>query len=366
MNNATRWSLLLLLGISSSAYALPPPDAVVSLWQSSLQFLGMVAVFFAGAALAVRQFFAQYIVGWKRKVLYAISALLLILLALGLFLYSKQSAARVIPPPLSIENVINLEKDQRIRAWKLQTLHEMEQEANATRLRKHLPPVTFAAIYSEDPEVFANNLRAEPKRYYVLDIREDAEREKFSIPYDATFRYGDLVHGIMPQQLPKDKVIMVLCHSGLRGYLGANFIQQSLFNQNDFDKSHIVYMQGGLAEWNARKLPVKGTADYKATYYPLLDKAKAQAADAVKIQVDADGVAAVKLAQSIRLPYETASSSDLQPLFQATQQRPAVLVCKTYGGCFHTGNLAYLIEQHGGKISGIYDETNSFMEGLYQ
>jgi rhodanese-related sulfurtransferase len=352
----------LLLLSSGAAHAIPPPEVVVSLWQSVLQLLGIAAVFVGGALFTVRQFFAQYIVGWKRTLFYTLLLAVIVVLLGWLLLYSSSSYAYV--PPESIDTVISKEKDARIRAWKLQTMREMEQEANATRLRKHLPAMSFHALYSEDPNDFAVNLKNLPKHYYVLDVREESERAKFSIPYDASFRYGDLVQGIMPQNLPKDKTIMVLCHSGLRGYLAANFIQQALFK--DANKRSVMYLQGGLAEWHVRKLPITGNADYKAKPYPLLKKAMVKQSTARNIQVDADGVEAVKLPNLMRLPYETASTADLQPALQSAKIRPVVLVCKTYSGCFHTGNLAYLIEQQGGKVAGIYDETGTFMRGLQQ
>lgn len=354
--------LVFLLLCSGAAHAIPPPDVVASLWQSLLQMLGMAAVFLGGVLLTVRQFFAQYLLGWKRTAFYALLVVVVLILLGWVVFYTPPSHAYV--PPEPIETVLNKEKDARIRAWKLQTEREMEQEANATRVRKHLPVVTFHALYSRDPEDFAADMQHQPEQYHVLDVREESERASFSIPHDATFRYGDLVQGIMPPDLPRDKTIMVLCHSGLRGYLAANFIQQALFR--DEPKSRVMYLQGGLAAWNARGLPVTGEAEYKVKAYPLLDKAQVQAGKAQLVQVDADGTAALSLPGLLHLPYETASTADLDPVLQAASSRATVLVCRTYGGCFHTSNLAYLIEQQGGKIVGIYDETGSFMRGLQQ
>ena len=54
---------LSLFLISLPAHAIPPPDVVISLWQSVLQFMGVASVFIGGAILSVRQFFGHYIEG---------------------------------------------------------------------------------------------------------------------------------------------------------------------------------------------------------------------------------------------------------------------------------------------------------------
>ena len=61
---------LSLFLISLPAHAIPPPDVVISLWHTVLQFIGVASVFIGGAILSVRQFFGHYIIGWKRTVFY--------------------------------------------------------------------------------------------------------------------------------------------------------------------------------------------------------------------------------------------------------------------------------------------------------
>ncbi len=45
---------------TSAAHAIPPPDALISIWQSALQMLGVASVFMAGAYFSVKQFFSAY------------------------------------------------------------------------------------------------------------------------------------------------------------------------------------------------------------------------------------------------------------------------------------------------------------------
>ena len=52
---------------TSMAHAIPPPDALISIWQSALQVLGVASVFMAGAYFSVKQFFSAYFAGWHRS-----------------------------------------------------------------------------------------------------------------------------------------------------------------------------------------------------------------------------------------------------------------------------------------------------------
>ncbi len=355
-----RWSLLCLLMLAAMpAYAIPPPDVVLSLWQSVLQLLGVVSVFLAGGFFAMRQFFSQYVVGWKRKLFY-----LWVVAAVGVMAWLLVSPALAASPnapvkgeSLPIETVIGRDHDTWVRDWKLQTVHEMQNELNTTRARKRLPKVAFQTIESFSPPALADLLKTRAGELYLLDMREPLELSRFSIPHQAVFRYGDLAQDIVPV-LPADKMVVVLCHSGLRGYLAANLLKQA-------GHPRVAFLQGGLAQWTKDGLPFKGNADYKVQPRPLFNKAQATQFQRLKVQVDPDGTLAVKLPGLLQLPYETASTRDLQPVLQAARQQPVLLVCSTYGGCFHSNNLAWLIEQQGGKVAGIYDASGQQMHNFF-
>lgn len=353
---------LCLLLFASPAFAIPPPDVVASLWQSILQMLGVVSVFLAGAWIAARQFLMQHAPILKRKMVF-IPVLVVLLILSGfaispLFAASSSSAMNPIKGELlPIETVIKREQDKWVRDWKLKTVHEMEQEAKLTRTAIHLPLVNYQDIQSFTPQALQELLASRGNELYILDIREAMEQSKFSIRYDAVFRYGDLVHDILPKNLPKDRMIVVLCHSGLRGYMGAQFLKHAGFAQ-------VSFLQGGLAAWSKQGLPVTGKVDFKVKAPLQPSKQQALAMDAYKVQVDPAGSAAMKIPNLVQLPYETASTADLQPVLTASKTKPVLIVCKEYGGCFQGLNLIWLIEQQGGKVAGLYDETGQHLRGL--
>lgn len=351
--------LLPLLLCASPAFAIPPPDMVASLWQTILQMIGVASVFLAGAWVAARQFLSQHAPILKRKIVFI--PILIGLLILSGFAISPLLAATTTEPIkgelLPIETVVQREKDTWVRDWKLKTVHEMENQARLTRATKHLPVVQYQTIQSFTPKALQNLLKTRGKDLYILDIREGMELSKFSIRHDAVFRYGDLVHDLVPKDLPKDRMIVVLCHSGLRGYMGAQFLKHTGFEQ-------VAFLQGGLAAWNQQGLPVVGSADFKVKAPSQPSRKEALTMDAYKVQVDPAGSSAMKLPNLVQLPYETAATTDLQPLLTISKTKPVLVVCKEYGGCFQGLNLIWLIEQQGGKVAGLYDETGQHLHGL--
>ena len=353
---------LSILLLSLPAQAIPPPEAVISIWQSLLQFLGVASVFVGGAILSMRQFFGMYIVGWRRAAFY-IALSIIFVWVLWLLLGGQVAKAKPARPVLgelvSMNELIKREESDWIRKWKLETVDEMKHELNLARESRNLSKHEFGLVPSFSPTHLHQLVKTQRQQLYILDIREEFERSRFGIPVNGSARYGDIAGDIIPAHLPKNTVIVVLCHSGLRGYFGASLLQQKGY-------SKAAFLQGGLAAWNAQKLPIRGESEYSAKKRWLPNEKEAQKLDALKIQVDAEGSKLVEgIPSLIKLPYETATTKDLENLLLVSSSLPILLVCNTYGGCFHSTNMAWLIEDKGGKVAAIYDETGDYAKGFF-
>lgn len=391
MSTPTYLSLVLVLFISLSlqpAYAIPPPDALMSLWQSALQLLGMLSVLLAGAILTVRQFFAHYLIGWKRYA--ALSVLIISTLGLGAWWISNTTTAVPVqaantvsssipaaPLPvanitttqpsnpslpkgekLAIAEILKREPDEYVRNWKIQTLNEMQQEAQLARKAAQLPTLKSVLIESFTPQALEQALKKERTQFYLLDVREDYERSQFSIKHDAIARYGDLVHDAIPSNLPRNQLIILLCHSGIRGYIAANALVAKGY-------TNVAFLQGGMAAWNAAKLPVNGNANYdlqpKSLKILSPKQFKALTDKSFIIQIDTNATLVKGIKNLNQLPFETASNAMLQKIYQQAGNKPIALVCNTYGGCFHGLNLSYLLKQAGKQYMGIYDDSKQWL-----
>jgi rhodanese-related sulfurtransferase len=354
---------LITLLISTSAHAIPPPDAVISIWQSLLQFLGVASVFIGGAIFSVRQFFGHYIVGWKRTAFY-VSLAIGFAGILWLMLGSQIAKADTVKPIaqgelIPIQTLIKREKADWVRKWLSKTVVEMQQELNLAREHSRLKKLSFGTVHSFSPKALNQLVQSNNKDIYVLDIREENERSRFGIRADGIARYGDLVHNVMPKNIPENVAVVVLCHSGLRGYLGASLLKNAGIK-------HVAFLQGGLSAWSKQGFDVHGDPEYKAKKRWLLSKKEARKVTGLAVQVDPEGSTAIKgLSNLLQLPYETAATSAIKPIIKASKQQAVLLACNTYSGCFHSTNLAWLIEKNGGKVLGIYDVTGDFMSQFF-
>ena len=348
--------------LSLPVHAIPPPEAVISLWQSLLQFLGVASVFIGAALLSMRQFFGMYIVGWKRVAFYLSLGVIfawLLWFLLGDQIAKAKPARQIQGELLPITELLKREDDDWIREWKLATTEEMKMELSLARHARGLPKPTFGVVQSFTAQRLNQLVKTQRKHIYLLDIREEFERSRFGIPVNGAARYGDIAGNIIPANLPKNTVIVVLCHSGLRGYFGASLLQAAGY-------SRVAFLQGGLAEWNKQKLPMHGAPDYTAKKRWLPSEKEAVALKALKLQVDSEGAEVMTgVPGLIRFPYETATSKEVADILKRANKMPILLACNTYGGCFQSTNMAWLIEHKGGKVAGIYDETGEHMENFF-
>jgi len=77
---------------------------------------------------------------------------------------------------------------------------------------------------------------------FLLDIREDYEREAASIPSEHV-PMGEVAE--KASSFPKEKEIIVICRSGRRAIPVADLLE------NEFSFPHVTILEGGLLGWKA-------------------------------------------------------------------------------------------------------------------
>ncbi len=95
---------------------------------------------------------------------------------------------------------------------------------------------------------FAAELLSSPQPPQVIDVRAPREREQKYIAGSLGVPLNHLVEKL--ETLPKDRRLLVYCAGGYRSSIAASLLQR-----NGFD--HVSEIAGGIAGWEAAKLPVQ-------------------------------------------------------------------------------------------------------------
>ncbi len=82
---------------------------------------------------------------------------------------------------------------------------------------------------------------------FILDVREPAEWADYHIPGSTLIPLGTLPDRLT--ELPRDREIVVVCHSGNRSARGRDILRNAGFTQ-------VTSLSGGLLKWQDRNLPL--------------------------------------------------------------------------------------------------------------
>ena len=82
---------------------------------------------------------------------------------------------------------------------------------------------------------------------FVLDVREPSEFAAGHIAGATLIPLGELAS--RTSEVPHDKTVLVVCHSGNRSAQGRDILRQAGF-------TNVTSMAGGMTDWSAAGLPV--------------------------------------------------------------------------------------------------------------
>jgi rhodanese-related sulfurtransferase len=81
----------------------------------------------------------------------------------------------------------------------------------------------------------------------LIDVRQPEEWVQGHVPGSALIPIDDLPSRL--RELPRDRTIVVVCHSGKRSRFGRDVLLKAGFTQ-------VASMSGGLAQWEAQGQPI--------------------------------------------------------------------------------------------------------------
>ena len=91
------------------------------------------------------------------------------------------------------------------------------------------------------PEAVAERLRTHPEAVVLLDVREPYERELAVIEPSVHIPMQELPYRL--EEVPKDKEVIIYCHSGMRSMLVAGFLAGRGWGS-------VANLSGGIDAWS--------------------------------------------------------------------------------------------------------------------
>lgn len=86
------------------------------------------------------------------------------------------------------------------------------------------------------------------KSAYFVDVREQSEWDSFHIPNTTLIPLGQLTQRL--NEIPKDKLVVVVCRTGHRSAQGRDILKQAGF-------TNVTSMAGGVTAWQTQGLPIE-------------------------------------------------------------------------------------------------------------
>lgn len=97
-----------------------------------------------------------------------------------------------------------------------------------------------------DPETVAQKIQARPDSVVLLDVREHDERAIAVISPSLHIPIGQVPDRL--DEIPKDREVVVYCHSGARSMMVAGFLEGNGFRL-------VANLSGGIDAWSVRVDP---------------------------------------------------------------------------------------------------------------
>ncbi|MEI7426266.1 MAG: rhodanese-like domain-containing protein [Candidatus Moraniibacteriota bacterium] len=204
---------------------------------------------------------------------------------------------------------------------------------------------------------FKNAIDSKINNFIVLDARENIEYENGYFPGSLRIRFADLRDGQW-DKLPKDKIVYVICWSGIRGKEAVEFLRTK--NVRAF------YLENGASGWvefgGAWIGGIKFLERYTDKKYKIVfntDEVRKMAKEGV-ILVDTrepDKFKKWHISGSVNIPIMYTPTSNIEIVFgQVPIKSRVITVCDGYVNCFDAKITGVELEKRGHQFLGRYNK----------
>lgn len=344
------WAAVLLFVVDGTAWAIPSPDVMVSLFASAAQVLALASVVFG------KWFFSRRGRGGKSgssfRVPFFVSAGLCVACGIGWFLYATS---------VRDEHVrrlqVNLNRDSKENGRKISDV-SLKELPFSQQLKREDAVTTQALAEMVSGEV----------KVPILDIRESEEFEMGHVAHTRQVRFPDLMAD-PAKYLEKNKPAMLLCFNGNRSSELCSHLQPLGYD--------VRFVLGGFEKWVAEERPLDGAEGRSADElrqvpdYPnkneLLDTPAVLAlleerpdilfVD-VRYPMEFEGLG--HLPGAVNLTLRKMTTPEMQQAFAELPKRPIIVPCYDKRSSFFALILGLRLSRLGYEYLGRYTTPESF------
>lgn len=337
--------VLMLMAIPLPAQAVIPPDFIFNIGGQIAQYFSIFILSISVVGGAVIHFFKDRLVGVKHKTVWLMIGITLIV---GLALVSAYLYA-------------GYRQQLEYQNWLKESEQYSKMDTNASSLLSMGDTVSSNDTHVSDlavsNEEFNQHITSDSDDYIVIDAREDLEYANGYFPGSTHIRFADLTAGRW-QELPTDKLIYVICWSGIRGKEVAEFLKTKQLNA--------FYLADGANGWvnfgGGWIGSIKFSEQYGAEQYHLVfttDQVKAKVAAGVLL-VDSrppEQFNQSHIAGSVNIPIMYTATDQLAAAFaQVPTDSSIITICDDYVNCFDAKITGVELVNRGNQFLGRYNK----------
>lgn len=358
--------------LSNSVFAVPPPDFIIQIASQLGSFFTIGIAVWSALFASSYQFLQVYASKYKKT--FWITSLCIIFWAALLWAYMLDNYYQ--EKTQEIENSSwmeysettpkNSSNNMMLGSSAIKISDTSKKTAPPEKTEKKEEKKTESEFFKKNknkPLLISNKdfnkiIKASDKPF-ILDARENLEYDIGKIPGSTHIRFADLKSGKW-EKLPSEKIIYVVCWSGMRGKEVAEYLRSQWVVAQYLEK----WVDGWVTFWGLWEGEVKFWNVYKKKNYQRLFTTKELRKKKNIIFVDSREPEKYKKkhisgALSIPLLY-TPTESFEKVFWQVKEKSEVVVICDAYVNCFDAKLTGIELENRGVVFLGRYNKPWEF------
>lgn len=320
--------------------AIPPPDVLSNIGSSFVQIFSLVAIVISLAFSFIFQYFKRVSTFLKRKPI--------VVLLIGI-----STLAIALSAAYTVTEVRHIYAE---RAYEKEIIENLREEIASHDAREGGDE--RSAFFRENghlPLLIGNEEFSALESAFVLDAREDEEYEIGRYPGSTHIRFADILAGRWIE-LPRDRVVYVICWSGIRGSEVAAYLREKGILARALEGGATSWGEsGGIFEGEIAFSKVYSAPQYGKLFSTEEVKFLAQQG-AILIDVRQERLKeASPIPESVSISAVYTASNELDTLLtQVPVAAQVITICGDFVSCFDAKIVGIKIEKQGGVFLGRY------------